>query len=221
MGFIAPTGSFTPGSTENRGGGFWSIFYSTGFAYYPSGDRKGWGISAIARIEQNFEQRGTGITPGDALTIDYGIDHPIAFVNHKYIFDVGLTGFAQTQITRESGANAAVNTTPYRLFGMGPEVDWLMPAYDSKLVIRPQWEFGARNTSQGWTFWLGFIHSFGPLFWGNRSCHHTPHVLKCRRDRLSFSHCSSPWLSCRFVLRTGLIQPHSYKTPPCSQWRVE
>ena len=111
-GVFFPTGSYSAGSSLNRGSGYWEIFYSTGFAYYPSGDRKGFGISAVARIEQNFKQPQTNIQPGDNLTIDFGIDHPIAFgANHKYIFDVGLTGYWTNQITRESGANAAFDRT--------------------------------------------------------------------------------------------------------------
>jgi len=165
VGNFFPTGSYTAGSTLNRGAGYWEIMYSVGSAYYPTGDRKGFAISAVARIEQNFRQPGTDIQPGDSITVDFGIDHPIAFpANHKYIFDVGLSGFVTTQITRESGTNAALNTTPYRLFALGPEVDWIMPAYQSKLILRPQWEFGAVNMSQGWTVWLGFMHMFGNIF---------------------------------------------------------
>ena len=36
-------------------------------------DRDAWSISAVARIEQNFEQRGSGITPGDDIVVDWGI----------------------------------------------------------------------------------------------------------------------------------------------------
>jgi hypothetical protein len=165
VGNFFPSGSYTAGSTLNRGSGYWEIFYSLGGVYYPSGDRKGFGISAVTRIEQNFKQPGTNIQPGDSITVDFGIDHPIAFgANHKYIFDVGITGYWQNQITRESGANAALDTTPYRVLALGPEIDWILPSYESKFVVRPQWEFATRNAAQGATFWLGFVHMFGNIF---------------------------------------------------------
>ena len=63
-----------------------------------------------------------------------------------------------------AGANAALDTTPYRVLALGPEIDWILPSYDSKFVVRPQWEFATRNAAQGATFWLGFVHMFGNIF---------------------------------------------------------
>src|SRR3954454_15360742 len=62
-----PSGRFSPGSTGNRGTGFWALVYSLGGVYYPGGDRNAWSISAVSRTEQNFEQHGSGVTPGSDI----------------------------------------------------------------------------------------------------------------------------------------------------------
>ena len=50
------SGRFSPGANDNRGTGFEALVYSIGGAFYPGGDRDRWSVSALARIEQNFEQ---------------------------------------------------------------------------------------------------------------------------------------------------------------------
>ena len=67
------SGRFTAGSADNRGSGFWALVYSLGGVWYPGGDRSDWSLSAVARIEQNFEQTGSGIDPGDDVVVDWGI----------------------------------------------------------------------------------------------------------------------------------------------------
>ena len=154
-GVWAPSGSFSPGSASNHGAGFWEAIYSIGGAYYPGGDRRSWCLSAVARFEQNFKQRGTNINVGDDVVIDYGIDKLFIFGGaFKQVLSVGVSGFATTQLTRESGANAAANTSLYHVFGLGPEVKYALPSYGVKVTFRPQWEFAASNTSQGATYWL-------------------------------------------------------------------
>ena len=68
-----PSGHFSPGSARNRGTGFWALVYSLGGVYYPAGNREAWSLSAVARVEQNFQQRGSGIEPGSDVVIDWGV----------------------------------------------------------------------------------------------------------------------------------------------------
>jgi hypothetical protein len=143
-----PTGEFRPGGLSNRGSGFWSLIYSAGGVWYPGGDRRAWSLSAVARIEQNFEQAHTGITPGDDLDLDWGIGRIVRL--GPYTFDAGASGFATWQITRQS---SGLNTTPYRYYGIGPELSANI-ADGWSVRIRAQWEFGARNVVEGNNLWL-------------------------------------------------------------------
>lgn len=161
----APSGSFTPGSATNHGSGFWELLYSVGGVYYPDGNRKSFSISAVARIEQNFKQRHTDINVGDDVIMDWGISGPLLAFGEtfKHVFDVGISGYATTQFTRETGANAALNTSFYRVFGIGPEINYMLPAWNLKMLFRPQFEFGARNTTEGQTYWFAVTYKFGHL----------------------------------------------------------
>jgi hypothetical protein len=164
-GVWAPSGSFTPGSPHNHGSGYWEAIYSLGGVYYPDGNRKSFSISSVVRIEQNFTQRHTDIHIGDDIIMDWGIGSPLLPLDatHKHVIQAGVSGFATTQFTRETGTNAALNTSFYRVFSIGPEFNYFYPDWKLKLVFRPQWEFDARNTSEGRTFWFGLVHHFGSL----------------------------------------------------------
>jgi hypothetical protein len=143
-----PSGHFEPGSSSNRGTGYWALVYSLGGAWYPGADRKRWSFSAIARIEQNFEQEDTGITPGDDVVIDWGIGRVV-----RERWDVGVSGFATWQLNAQSGGGPGVDTSKYRYYGAGPEASvTLSPRWS--LRLRAHWEFGTRNAIQGNNLWF-------------------------------------------------------------------
>jgi len=143
-----PSGEFVPGGVKNRGSGFWSLIYSAGGVWYPGGDRNDWSISATARIEQNFDQAHTGIEPGDNLDVDWGAGKIVKIYGHP--FDIGVSGFATWQVSRQSGGG---DPGRYEYYGAGPEIG--TPIADGwALRLRTQWEFGTRNAVQGNNIWL-------------------------------------------------------------------
>jgi hypothetical protein len=144
----APSGEFKFGGSGNRGSGFWSLIYSAGAVWYPTGERDGWSASAVARIEQNFQQTQTAITPGDNFDIDWGIGKMLEVAGHA--FDLGLSGFATWQITTQSGG---ASMGRYHYYGVGPEIG---TAIDRQWAarVRLQWEFGTENAAQGNNIWL-------------------------------------------------------------------
>ena len=91
------SGRFSPGADDNRGAGFWALVYSLGGVFYPGGDRERWSLSAVARIEQNFEQADSGITPGDDIVVDWGVGRIVHAGGHP--IDIGVSGFAAWQMT--------------------------------------------------------------------------------------------------------------------------
>ncbi|MGH9253019.1 MAG: SphA family protein [Vicinamibacterales bacterium] len=143
------SGHFEPGSLENRGTGFWALVYSIGGVYYPQG-RDSWSVSAIARIEQNFEQKTTHISPGDDIVIDWGIGR-VVHAGARAV-DVGVSGFAMWQITAQNGG-ANVDTSRSRYFGAGPEAS--VSFFESLgLRVRAQWEFASYNAVRGHNLWV-------------------------------------------------------------------
>ena len=145
------SGRFEPGGSNNRGSGFWSLVYSIGGVYYPGGSRDDWSLSAVARFEQNFEQRHTGIEPGDDVVVDWGVGKVIPVGDRSV--DLGVSGFGAWQLTRQSAASSDVAPSPYRYFGIGPEAS--VGVLDRlSLRLRLHWEFDARNAIRGNNVWL-------------------------------------------------------------------
>jgi hypothetical protein len=152
-----PSGHFSPGSPDNRGTGFWALVYSLGGVFYPGGDREAWSLSAVARVEQNFEQRESGINPGEDVVVDWGAGRMFRIANRP--LDVGVSGFVAWQITKQTGGSAGTVTDRYRLFGIGPEASLAIFA-PLTLRLRAQWEFAARNIVRGNNLWLILNYRF-------------------------------------------------------------
>ena len=144
------SGRFHAGAPDNRGKGFWTLVYSAGAVWYPGGSRDDWSLSAVARFEQNFEQKDTRISPGDDVVVDWGVGKVVRLGSRR--LDLGISGFATWQLNEQKGGPPA-DTSRYRYFGAGPEAalataDWLT------LRIRLHWEFGVRNAVRGNNAWL-------------------------------------------------------------------
>ena len=152
-----PSGHFSPGSARNRGTGFWALVYSVGGVWYPHGDRSAWSLSAVARGEQNFEQRGSGIRPGDDVVVDWGIGRMLRPLDRR--LDVGVSGFGAWQLSAQHGGDAGVEGQRYRLLGAGPEASMTI-AGPVAIRVRAQWEFAARDIVRGNNLWVIFNYRF-------------------------------------------------------------
>jgi hypothetical protein len=143
------SGRFHPGSTDNRGAGYWALVYSIGGVAYPGPDKE-WSLSAVARFEQNFEQSGTGIEPGDDLVVDWGVGRSFRGTQP---FEVGISGFATWQLTHQHDDSAEAEPARYRYYGAGPEGSMTF-ANRWTFRLRAHWEFETRNAVQGNNLWL-------------------------------------------------------------------
>ncbi len=152
-----PSGRFSPGSSSNRGTGFWSLLYSVGGVYYPNGKRDAWSISAVSRTEQNFWQRGSGIRPGTDVVVDWGIGRMFQLGDHQ--LDIGPSGFWLRQLTSQVGGPTDIGDQRYRLFGAGPEAS-LSIVDPLSVRVRAQWEFAAQHILRGNNLWLIFNYRF-------------------------------------------------------------
>ena len=151
------SGRFHPGSADNRGAGFWALVYSAGGVWYPGGDRRDWSLSAIGRLEQNFEQDESGIEPGNDLVVDWGIGKVLP--TGAQSLELGVSGFATWQLDEQSGGPPETDTSRYRYFGIGPEGSYA-PWDHWTFRVRAHWEFQTRNTVQGNNLWL-IVHYAG------------------------------------------------------------
>lgn len=145
------SGRYTAQSPRNRGTGFWALVYSLGTVYYPGGVRDAWSISAVARIEQNFDQEESGVSPGDDIVVDWGFGRVVELLGHP--IDAGVSGFGTWQLTAQTGGESGSAMRRYRYLGAGPEASASLSDHVA-LRIRAHWEFGVRNAVRGDNLWL-------------------------------------------------------------------
>jgi hypothetical protein len=99
-GFLAPTGRFHAGASDNVGSGYWTHVLSSGQTFV-LGDT-GWTASAFQMYEWHGTQSGTGVRPGDTLNLDYSFMRAIP-VREGLDLQVGLVGYSQRQMTDKAG----------------------------------------------------------------------------------------------------------------------
>lgn len=140
----APTGDSAAPPTTRAGLGYWSPMFTAGATGYLDSE-KTWAISALSRYEINTEQSDTGITPGDAYTLEWGVSKTV----NKTI-DLGAVGYYQQQVNEDSGIGAGLARD--RVAAVGPEINVLFPGQMLFASFRYLYEFTAVNRAQGHTF---------------------------------------------------------------------
>jgi len=157
LGFWAPTGNSSGPPQTQPGNGYYTPELTLGVTYHID-EQKTWAISALNRYEFcNSEYNHTGVTPGQAWTLEWGISKKVI----KTI-DVGLVGYYQQRITASTGDEPlAQELFPYsRVAAVGPEVNVFCPSMKLWTSLRYNYEFMAENRVQGHTFALVLTKAF-------------------------------------------------------------
>lgn len=153
--FWAPTGRFTAGAINNTGKGLFSHMLTGGVTWLEKTTNP-WAATAQVRYEFFGEQETTDIRPGQVMTVELAVGKEV-FKG----FDLGLLGFASFQTTKESNSPPGTDTSRYRFFGLGPEINW-RPQFlaGAQVAVRAGFEFGSRNTSEGIGTILSLLYAF-------------------------------------------------------------
>jgi hypothetical protein len=150
--FYAPTARVEPGGQDGVGSGSWTHELSLGGTL--CFDRaRAWRVSALASYDLNTRKRRIDITRGETLQLQGGAGATVA-----RLFVVGLAGYAQWQVRDDRGADLppVLRGARDRAFGLGPEVDLLIPPIRSKLILRYAHDFATRSRPLGQIFVVGF-----------------------------------------------------------------
>jgi hypothetical protein len=142
VGLYLPTGRYDENEAANPGEGMWTGMGTLGGTLYFD-QEKTWSASVLSRYEKHSKVDGLDFEPGDDFHFEWGLGKTIA----KF-YDVGLTGYCQWQVTENEGEQAPY-TTKDRVFSAGPEVAAFFPKWMLAASLRTQWEFEARERSQG------------------------------------------------------------------------
>jgi len=139
-----PTGEYDINEAASPGKDFWTGMATVGVTYYFDSE-KSWSASILSRYETHSRKDQTDVKPGDNFHFEWGIGKTVA-----KIWDVGLTGYCQWQVTDDSGSDVAWDKSVHdRVYAVGPEVSVFIPPAKLSVSLRSQWEFDAEDTAEG------------------------------------------------------------------------
>jgi hypothetical protein len=170
-GFYAPVGKYDTNtvnlpvvgpvrveSSDNLGYGFWTQQFQGAVAWYPM-TNKGTAVVAALTYETNGKKEDFDLTPGDNLTLNWGISQFLPLKKDmSLLLEVGPAGYDTWQITNDSGS-AASNTRDQAHAAGGQlgltYVPWMLSAN-----LHGFYEYSAENRFQGGSFGVSIAKKF-------------------------------------------------------------
>ena len=160
-GFLAPTGRFAEGASDNVGSGYWTPTLSSGQTLQLTRDNT-LTVSAFELYEWHTAQHGTQTKPGDTINLDYSVIRTFAFAGHPTRLQVGLAGYAQRQTTAKTGPTVTEEQSRerYAVNALGLALNLVFPNQRLNLGVKFFEEFGNRAAYQGYSFQVSGAVSF-------------------------------------------------------------
>ena len=157
----AAYGFMPPSGAKRVTSNYFGHQISFGGTYHP--DKHGlWQISAHSVWELHHKKRNEDVKVGNNVTFEYGVGK--TFVKNKgaQIYQLGLVGYSQFQLTKDSGTDVIPFNVGAkdRVFAFGPEFDVILPKNKINMFVRVLPEFGARSRTQGVTVMGGIGKTF-------------------------------------------------------------
>jgi len=101
--FVAPTGRFTQGASDNVGSGYWGNDITSGTTFYIT-KNKGTSANLTTVWEIHGQKSGTNITPGQTFTMEWGLGQVLPLKkDQSMLAQLGLVGYDQWQVSSNSG----------------------------------------------------------------------------------------------------------------------
>lgn len=147
-GIYMPTGSFTPGASNNHGLGMWSHELSVGTTVYLD-EKKQWHAATNAYYNIQSHKRDTNRKAGNVLSLEGGVGHTLC----SGLCNVGVDYYTQWKVTNDTLPNVPPGfVSKHRYYGLGPEVNGVIPINAKTMAIFKLayfHEFGNRVATQG------------------------------------------------------------------------
>ena len=143
-------GRFCAGANDNVGSGCWTHTLSSGQTIYPTTNRR-LSLSAFELSEFHTVQEGTGIHPGQTLSLDYSLLY-LPVRTRQFRLQAGPAGYEQRQTTAKTGPGISqtVSEERYAINALGFAVSGVFPKRTS-VAIKYFREFANRATFQGYS----------------------------------------------------------------------
>jgi len=165
--FVAPTGRFTQGASNNVGSGYWGNDITSGTTFYLT-KNKGTTANLATAWEIHGQKSGTNITPGQAFTMEWGLGQVLPLKKDmSMLLQLGLVGYDQWQVSKSSGT-LFVGGNPvdessipfYSVHAIGVQANFILPAKNLLLFFKYYDEYRAFARVQGRTFAFGGSYTF-------------------------------------------------------------
>ena len=152
--FMAPTGKFSPGASDNVGSGYWGNNLATGTTFYVT-KNKGTSLSLATNWEIHGQKRQTNITPGQAVTDEWGLGQILPLKkDFSRLLQLGVVGYDQWQVTANQGLTAAFPY--YSVHAVGVQSNFILPPKGLNLFFKYEDEYLAKARPGGRTIVFGF-----------------------------------------------------------------
>jgi len=150
-GFLAPTGRFAAGASNNVGSGYWTNAFSSGQTFYLTSG-KSLALSTYEMYELHTTQEGTGTHPGETFDLDYSLMRTFAFIEGASL-QLGAAGYEQRQTTATRGpaVPSDESATRYAVNAFGLASSVTLPKQKLNLGLKFFEEFANRSTFQGFS----------------------------------------------------------------------
>jgi hypothetical protein len=161
-GFVAPTGRYTAGASDNVGSGYWGNFITTGTTVYIT-KNKGTSANLFTGWETHGKKGGTDKTPGQAFTVEWGLGQVLPLKkDFSQLLQLGLVGYDQWQVS-DNGGTITVAGIPvpasllpsYSVHGIGFQSNFILPKHDLVLTFKYYDEISAKAHPVGRTIVFG------------------------------------------------------------------
>ena len=160
--FMAPTGRYTPGASDNVGSGYWGNNMITGSTFYLTKNK---GTTANLFTDWEFHGskttgRGTNATPGQAFTTEWGLGQVLPLKKgFSRLLQLGLIGYDQWQVSDNGGLaspNIPASALPhYSVHAIGLQTNFILPAKALNFFFKFEDEYRAFARPEGRTFVFG------------------------------------------------------------------
>ena len=162
--FVAPTGRFTQGASNNVGSGYWGNDITSGTTLYITKNH-GTTANLATAWEIHRQKSGTNITPGQTFTMEWGLGQVLPLKKDmSMLAQLGVVGYDQWQVSTSSGTLAVIGGTPiperlipfYSVHAVGVQANFILPSKNLLAFFKYYNEYRALARPEGRTFVFGF-----------------------------------------------------------------
>jgi hypothetical protein len=161
-GFVAPTGRYTPGASNNVGSGYWGNDLLTGSTFYLT-KNKGTSANLFTDWEVHGSKtsgQGTSLTPGQTFTMEWGLGQVLPLKkDFSMLGQLGVIGYDQWQVSDNGGLVAPripASAFPYyAVHAIGFQTTLILPPKALNFYFKFEDEYRAFARPQGRTIVFG------------------------------------------------------------------